>query len=147
MFIIFNKEYRKYESIMSDLMKKMKKSVNVEKVYEVNTEVYKLDSVDIVFEFTGGNKLVIKDKSGSEIISLDCYYDRYDELQSAKWDLFSGFLGKIRGMYEKRIETVNKLKAAAEKAKKAEEAKQKAVFAQQAKEKLLNDALEKLRGL
>lgn len=148
MFIIFNKEYRKYESIVSDLMKKMKKSVNVEKVYEdeINAEVYKLDTVDIVFQI-GKHIIIARDKNGAEIISLDCHYNANDELQNAKCNLFSGFLKEVRNNYDKRIEKANKLKAATEKAKKEAETKQQVISAQQTKEKLLNDALEKLRSL
>lgn len=148
MFIVFNKEYRNFEAIMSDLLKKMKKSVNVEKVYEdeIGAEVYKLDTVDIVFQI-GKHIIIARDKSGAEIISLDCHYDRTNELQNAKCNLFGGFLKEVRNNYDKRIEKANKLKVAAEKAKKEAEAKQKIISAQAAKEKLLNDALNKLRGM
>ena len=148
MFIVFNKEYRKFEAIVSDLLKKMKKSVNVEKVYEdeIDAEVYKSDTVDIVFQI-GKHIIIARDKNGAEIISLDCHYDRTNELQNAKCNLFSGFLKEVRNTYDKRIEKESKFKKAAEKANKEAEAKQKVISAQQAKEKMLNDALEKLRNL
>ena len=148
MFIVFNKEYRRFESIMSDLMKKMKESTNVKKAYEekIDAEVYYLDKVDIVFQI-GEHKIIARDKNGTEIVSLDCHYDRTNELQNAKWSLFSGFLKEVRNNYDKRIEKANKLKAATEKAKKEAETKQQVISAQQTKEKLLNDALEKLRSL
>lgn len=131
---------------MSDLLKKMKKSINVVKKYEENAEIYELDTVDIVFEI-GKHKIGARDKSGAEIISLDCHYDRTNELQNAKCNLFSGFLKEVRNTYNKRIEKEKNLKAATEKANKEAEAKQKVISAQAAKEKLLNDALTKLRGL
>lgn len=131
---------------MSDLLKKMKKSINVVKKYEGNAEIYELDTVDIVFEI-GKHKIGARDKSGAEIISLDCHYDSYDKLQNAKCNLFSDFLKEVRNTYDKRIEKESKFKKAAEKANKEAEAKQKVISAQAAKEKLLNDALEKLRGL
>jgi len=142
MFIIFNKEYRKFEAITSDLLKKMKKSTRIMKTYVENAEVYELDTVDIVFEI-GEHKVLVKDGNGTEIISLDCHYDRNDELQDAKCHLFSGLLKEARATYDKRIAKANKLIEA----KKAEEAKQKVISVQQAKEKMLNDALEKLRNL
>ena len=148
MFIVFNKEYRIFEAIRSDLLKKAQKSANVEKVYEdeIDAEVYKLDTVDIVFQI-GKHIIIARNKSGAEIISLDCHYDRTDELQNAKWKLFGDFLEEVRNIYNKRIEKENKLKEAAAKMKKAEDAKQKVISAQAAKEKMLDDALEKLRGL
>lgn len=146
MFIVFNKEYRKYNAIMSDLLKKMKKSIILERKDEENAEIYELDTVDIVFEI-GEHNVHVKDGKGAEIISLDCHYDRTNELQNAKCNLFSGFLKEVRNTYDKRIEKESKFKKAAEKAKKAEEAKQKVISAQIAKEKMLNDALEKLRNL
>ena len=146
MFIVFNKEYRKYNAIMSDLLKKMKKSIILERKDEENAEIYELDTVDIVFQI-GKHKIGARDKSGAEIISLDCHYDRTNELQNAKCNLFSGFLKEVRNTYDKRIEKESKFKKAAEKANKEAEAKQKVISAQQAKEKMLNDALEKLRNL
>ena len=146
MFIVFNKEYRKFEAIMSDLLKKMKKSTSIVKKYEENAEIYELDTVDIVFEI-GKHKIGARDKSGAEIISLDCHYDRTNELQNAKCNLFSNFLKEVRNTYNKRIEKEKNLKAATEKANKEAEAKQKVISAQAAKEKMLNDALTKLHDL
>lgn len=146
MFIVFNKEYRKFEAIMSDLLKKMKKSINVVKKYEEDAEIYELDTVDIVFE-VGKHKIGARDKSGVEIISLDCHHDRTNELQNAKCNLFSDFLKEVRNTYNKRIEKESKFKKAAEKANKEAEAKQKLISAQAAKEKMLSDALDKLRSL
>jgi len=148
MFVIFNKEYRKFESIMSDLMGKMKKSTRVVQKYNENAEVYELDTVDVIFAFAAQVHMIyVMDKKGAQIISLDCHYDFCDKLQNAKCKLFSNFLKEMRDAYDKRIAKENKLKEAAEKAKKVAEVKQKVISAQQAKEKMLNDALEKLRNL
>ncbi|MBR5354819.1 MAG: hypothetical protein IK122_01685 [Alphaproteobacteria bacterium] len=146
MFIIFNKEYRKFESIMSELISKMKKSAKIDKKYEGNAEVYKLDTVDIVCGI-GVRSLIVRDKTGAEIIALDCHYSGYKELQRAKSVLFGNFLEKVRNIYHKRIEKADKLKKATEAAKIKEETEQRIDTARAHKEKLLNDALAKLRGL
>ena len=146
MFMIFNKEFRKTEAIMSELLKKMENSANVKEIYKGNAEIYKLDTIDIVFDIHK-HELLANDKDGNKIISLDCHYDHNDELQYTKWKLFGSFLNKVRQTYGKRIDKELKLKNAAAKARRAEEAKQRYISAQQAKEQVLNDALNKLRGM
>lgn len=148
MFMIFNKEFRQTEAIFDDLWEKVKKSNTMKQSFVGNTEVYDLDTVRIEFLFNS-HELLVRDILGNEIISIDCryYHSSRDELQYAKWNLFSGFLEKIRKEKNKRAEKEQKLKSATEKVKKAEEAKQKVISAQAAKESILNDALNKLRGM
>lgn len=140
MFIVFNKEYRKFESVMTDFLNKMKKSKNVVQKYEINAEVYELDTVDIIFEVNKMNMVYVMDKNGAQIISLDCHYDFYDKLQYAKWNLFCSFLNKMRNAYNQKIAQAKKLEENAEKAEQF-------AFSQMIKDKLLNDAFEKLRSL
>lgn len=146
MFIVFNKEYRKFEAIMSDLMNKMKKSARIVRKDEENAEVYELDTVDIIFKIDGCI-IVVKDKSGVQIVSLDCHYDSHDKLQNAKWNQFGGFLSVVRNAYKKYVEKAEKLQKVAQEAQKKAEAKQKIQDAEAAKQKILTDALERLRGL
>jgi len=148
MFMIFNKEFRQTEAILADLWKKVKKSNTMQQGFVGNTEVYDLDTVRIEFLFNA-NELLVRDILGNEIISIDCHYTSpyRDKLQYAKWNLFSDFLGKVRQEKNKRAEKEQKLKTATEKAKKAEEVKQKIISAQQEKENMLNNVLNKLRGM
>ena len=146
MFLIFNKEFRQIESILSDLMAKVKKSEKFVKKYEAQYEIYKLDTIDIHFHISS-NTITVKDKSGKEIISLDCHYDRYDKLQDAKWNRFGTFLGAVRNAYDKRVEKAEKMKNATKKMQKEEATKNQQQKAEVAKQKILSDALDKLRGL
>lgn len=146
MFLIFNKEFRQIESILSDLMTKVKKARNFIKKYDGAYEIYELDMVDIFFQIPS-NIITVKDKSGKEIITLDCHYDRYDKLQDAKWNQFGGFLGAVRDAYDKRVEKAEKMKKAAKEMQKKETAKQQQQTAEAGKQKMLSDALGKLRGM
>ena len=151
MFLIFNKEFRETEKTMSILQGKAKKSEKMVLKHKkdkkgLEWEVYELDTLDIWFTLTGCLELVVKDKSGNNIIDLDCHYDSYNELQNAKANQFSNLLQNIRKMYDKRVEA-QKMKDAAVKAKKAAETKTKAENAEKARLQALADANSKLRGL
>lgn len=140
MFVVFNKEYRKINSIMNNLINKVRNSAKIMCTYEDDTEFYKLDTVDIVFVM-GVNNLIVKDKEGNGIISIDCHYDCDDELQLAKWRLCKSFIKKVREEHIKKIEQATR------KAASTEDSKQWYVSLKLAKEKMLNDALTRLRGL
>ena len=108
MFLIFNKEFRQIESILSDLMTKVKKSAKIVRKDAAEGEMYELDTVDIYFQIPS-NMITVKDKSGKEIISLDCHYDSHDKLQNAKWNQFGDFLSVVRNAYKKYVEKAEKL--------------------------------------
>ena len=146
MFLIFNKEFRQIESILSDLMTKVKKSAEFVRKVEGRYEIYELDTVDIYFQISS-SIITIKDKSGKEIISLDCHYDMHDKLQNAKWGQFGSLLKAVRDAYTKRLEKAEKREKFAQKI--AEELVKEELRNEEraAKQKMLSDALGKLRGM
>ena len=95
MILIFNKQFRTEEKIISELMKKIKKSATVNKSYEGNTEKYEFDNLDVFFDIID-RKVVVTNKMGDEIMSMDCHYDAYDEMQEVRSNWFSELLNKAR---------------------------------------------------
>ena len=95
MILIFNKKFRTEEKIISELMKKIKKSATVNKSYEGNTEKYEFDNLDVFFDIID-RKVVVTNKMGDEIRSMDCHYDAYDEMQEVRSNWFSELLNKAR---------------------------------------------------
>ena len=149
MFLIFNKGFRQFESILSDLSKKIQKSQVINEVETKTGEMYKLDTIDIVLDFPNSEerRITVKDKAGKEIITLDCHYEDNDELQRAKSDKFNSFLSFVRNNVSERQKHANKKVARfAAAAKQAEDTvKLKQEKAKQ--EKILSDAMERLRSL
>ena len=95
MILIFNKQFRTEEKIISELVKKIKKSAKFNKSYEGNTEKYELDNLDVFFDIID-RKVVVTNKMGDEIMSMDCHYDAYDEMQEVRSNWFSELLNKAR---------------------------------------------------
>ena len=95
MILIFNKQFRTEEKIISELVKKIKKSAKFNKSYEGNTEKYEFDNLDVFFDIID-RKVVVTNKMGDEIMSMDCHYDAYDEMQEVRSNWFSELLNKAR---------------------------------------------------
>ena len=144
MFLVFSKEFRELESLMSDLRKKLKKS---EKFESDGYFKFNLDTIDIFFKCDTPSKFTVKDKSGKEIVSMNWDYDPYNEMQQAISNQVHNLLSFARKTYDKRVEKKNKLKEAAATTKKALEAKQKQKMAEQAKISKMANALDRLRDL
>ena len=143
MFLIFNKEYRQFEKIMSELYKKAKKSQKM--TVKQDPETYELDTVNVAFDVVK-DVLTVTDKAGEEIVSFNCRYSGNDELQNAKFNMFSDLLSRFREIYGARQEKQKMNRAAQAVKEKAElNAKQKAAEAR--KNQALADAYEKLRGM
>ena len=147
MFLLtFNKEIRQLESIISDLVKKMKKSQTLDVSYKNNSEIFKLDTVVIYFD-TVKQTIVVKDKSGNEIVSVDCKYDNNNEVQKMKFNMFSNFLDTARKIKNDRSEeSKRKLKEFKEATKRTDKML-KEKKEREEKEKILSNALNRLREL
>ena len=146
--LIFNKQYRNEQKLISEIYKKIRKSAKMEYL-RGNTEIYKLDSIDVLFDILN-YKLSVKDKSGKEIYIMDCKYPEFgdkDELQLARNDWFSALLDFARTLYKQRSQKQEKMKQASENAKTKAETKQKEKVAEQAENAAVLSALEEMRNL
>lgn len=120
MILIFNKQYRQESGLISDLTTKIKKSKQIIQEYNGNKEIYKLDSIDIILDVLQ-NTLVVMDKNKNVIVDMNCQFDR-DELQEARYYMFSNLLEAARKTYNDRTEKAKALEQAAQKIK-AEQAR------------------------
>lgn len=116
---MFNKQYREESKLISELVKKIKKSQSLTKEYRENSETYILDTICIEFEVSK-TRLTVKDKSDNVIVEMDCMWAQ-DALQEARTNMFSQLLEIARNTHDKRL---NKAKQF-EQYKKEMEAKQK----------------------
>jgi hypothetical protein len=145
MYWIFNKQYRTEEKIIGTLIKNIKKSKLFVNYAEGNDEVYELDNMNVRFTIVNKNIIVVTDKSGNEIISMDCTYDN-DEVQSVRANWFHGVIEIARKRQDKEKEKQEKAKKLQE-AKKAAEAAMKIKEEQQAKENAMLAALYRMKDL
>ena len=149
MFLFFNKQFRLEQNLISELAKKIKKSVSFHSCYggnNSNTEIYKLDNLDIWFDITN-RKIIVFDKSGAEITSLDCHYDELSDMQKARTKWFHDLLCKVaRGRKDAEEEKQKKLQAAWLKLQQ-ERKKQKKNMLQELQQKSVQAALDKVRSL
>ena len=117
-------------------MKKIKKSATVNKSYEGNTEKYELDNLDVFFGIID-RKVVVTNKMGDKIMSMDCNYDAYDEMQKARANWFSELLDKARAREDK--EKDKKMRMATAKVKMPKQSASQEIA--------MAKALEQIRGL
>ena len=146
MFLFFNKEYRQFESILSDLMAKAKTSIRFHRNVEGSYEIYELDSVIIHLQTKSGI-INVKDYVGDEIIFLDCHPCKYSKLQNAKWERFNIFYTNILKAYINHGEELKEKRRAARKAGLIKKIKNNLKNEEAIRQKELSDALVKLRGL
>ena len=154
MLLVLTKQYRQEEELITPISKKIKKSKTMERKYgkkgteEANTEIYVLDDIEVYFNLGtkgGDNAITIKDKEGNEIYKMDCHYDYYDRMQTARNRWFSGLLDKARNSYDKRTTKAQKFEEATQEAnriKKENEAKQ---TVETNRNTAIEEALSKLR--
>lgn len=102
MILMFNKQYREESKLISELVKKIKKSQSLTKEYRKNSETYILDTICIEFELTSKTRLTVKDKSDNVIVEMDCTWAQ-DALQEARSNLFSQLLEIVRNTHDKRL--------------------------------------------
>lgn len=147
-FLIFNREFRELESVMSKLRKKIKQSKKIEPSGNGldNTIRYNLDSVDLFFDVVEPRKFTVKDKADQEILSIDWHFDGYNEMQQARSRLVSDLLNYAREIYHKRVEA-DRLKAASEKTKKVAEAAKQQKASMETNLQMLLQANKRLKDL
>ncbi len=122
MFFVFSKQFRTEEKIFSELAKKIKESKKIAQSWDGLAEVYKLDTIRIEFISATPAQILVYDKAGKEILSLDCEYDDADRMQQARSHWFSGVLADARKRYEKDTGKEKMRRASAKiKAKKEQE--------------------------
>lgn len=119
MILMFNKQYREESKLISELVKKIKKSQSLTKEYMENSEIYILDTICIEFEVSK-NRLTVKDKSDNVIVEMDCMWGQ-DALQEARFYMFAQLLEIARNTHDKRLNKAEQF----EQYKKEMEAKQK----------------------
>lgn len=119
MILMFNKQYREESKLISELVKKIKKSQSLTKEYRGNSETYILDTICIEFEVSK-NILTVKDKSDNVIVEMDCMWAQ-DALQEARFYLFAQLLEITRNTHDKRLNKAEQF----EQYKKKMETKQK----------------------
>ena len=122
MFFVFSKQFRTEEKIFSELAKKIKESKKIAQSWDGLAEVYKLDTIRIEFISATPAQILVYDKAGKEILSLDCEYNDADRMQQARSHWFSGVLADARKRYEKDTGKEKMRRASAKiKAKKEQE--------------------------
>lgn len=146
MFLFFNKEYRQFESILSDLMAKAKTSIKFHRNIEGSYQVYELDSVIIHLQTKSGI-INVKDYAGDEIISLDCHPCKYSKLQNAKNERFNIFSKNILEAYLDYCKKLKEKRRVARKAELIKKIKNNLKKEEAIRQKNLSNALVKLRGL
>ena len=145
MILMFNKQYRQESALISDLAKKIKKSKSIIRVCHENTEIYELDNIEVCFDILKSVLSVII-KSGSKLVSLDCSYAD-DELQLARYHMFSNLLQRARDTYYRSIDKAKALEQATKEAKKKQEALDKAKAEKEAVEAKIIDARRRIKSL
>jgi len=136
--LIFNKQFRTEEKIISELVKKIKKSEKFVQSWDGLEEVYELDTIKIGLISAAPKELNVYDKSGKEILSMNCDYISGNEMQEARADWFHELVEKARKRDKKEKDKKQMRQATATiKAKKQAEVKEAAMM----------KALEQIKGL
>ncbi len=102
MILMFNKQYREESKLISELVKKIKKSKSLTKECRGNSEIYILDTICIEFEIIK-SRITVKDKLDNIIVKMDCSWAQ-DALQEARFYMFSHLLNIARGTHDKRLD-------------------------------------------
>ena len=150
MILFFNKQYREENGMINDLAKKIKKSTVVEREIRGNTEVYKLDNMAISFDILGSKLTVEEKKTGGAIVDMDCKFGGNfagDELQNARFDMFSNLLEVARKTYEAHIEKAKKMSMAAKKMQEKKQLLEKVSAEKAVAEEAIVAARKRLKGL
>lgn len=141
-----NKQQKTEEKIFNEIAQKIKKSQILNWNHTEQGEMYALDTIDVYFDVVP-SKLTVYDKTGSEIISMDCEYDAWDKNKQFRHTCFSNVLDIARKEFGKResqqAKNATKLKAAQKKLQAISDARSQ----QQAQEAMLKSALDKIQGL
>lgn len=152
--LIFNKQFRQEEKLISRTVDKIKKSKSIKmKFGKVSTDIgttetYMLDDIDVCFNLGvkgGPNSIIIKEKNGNVIYTMDCHFDIYDKMQRARANWFHWLLNKTRDIYNKKPKKAEKLKKATQRVETQKEEKQQQQTVEQTRDSAIKEALSKLR--
>ena len=147
MYWIFNKQYRTEQEIINTVIKNIKKSKLFLEYYEGNVEVYELDNMKIRFPLLSQDRgIIVTDKEGNEIVSMDCTYSNMDEVQKVRSNWFSSVLEIARNRGHQEKEKQEKAKKLQE-AKNAMEASMKVKEQKRAQENTMAAALQRMKNL
>ena len=146
-FLIFNKQYRAEEKLISELDKKIKKSKTFSVINEEFGEVYKLDNLDIVFYLSEMPAIAVLDKSSAEIIKINCKEKSGDDFQQARANWFHHLLCDVARKRKKQEEEKQKKAKSIHEAARAVEATNNVKQQQQLQQQATLAALDKIRGL
>ena len=150
--LLFNKERRMLGKLFDNLFDKIKTSKSIKVEYKGNAEVCSLDSIDISFD-TVTSKIVVTDKSGAEIYTMDCHHPQMpllntaDELQQYLANGFHAMLMHARKVYDKKQEKSKKMKEDLDAARANLKAKSEQKQAEQIRQSAMMSALDKLKSL
>lgn len=153
MILIFNKQFRQEEKLISLLAKKVKKSESITCEYgkpgtnEGNMEIYRLDDIDLYMNVgtAADASITVKDKQGNLVYKMDCHYEPNNQMQEARTNWFHNLLMMVRDVYQKRAEKARKYKEATAKVNEKRQAKQSLNATEQQRDAAIKEALSKLR--
>ena len=150
MFLIFNKQYREESNLVSDLVKKIKKSQSLYKEYKNNHEIYVLDNIIIEFALTD-NLIIVKDKKKNVIVTLDCRFlnspSKEAELSKARFHMFTHLLGVARSVSDNRLDKARYISRATKTMQAKKGRLDKAAQEKATAEQIITDARQKLKSL
>lgn len=146
LFLVFTKEFRKLESLMSELRKKIKESKEFKEETKANTSIYRLDKIDLFFDAVK-HTFKVQDKSGEKIISIDWHSDHGDEMQQARYNQVHNLLMFVYKIEEERAKKAEQMKASTKKMKDAKKVLSDAAAAKAKREKNIEIAMEALKRM
>ena len=151
MILFFNKQYREENGMINDLAKKIKKSTVLECKILGNTEIYTLDNIIVSFDILSKKLAVVVRNTGERVFDMNCEFAGVgygvDELQNARFDMFSNLLEVARKTYEAHIENAKKMSMAAKKMQEKKQLLEKVSAEKAAAEAAIVEARKKLKAL
>lgn len=151
MILFFNKQFREESGLINDLAKKIKRSTVLERKTQDNTEIYTLENIIVSFDILNHKLVVVAKNSGEHILDMNCefvgVYSEADELQNARFHMFSNLLSVVRKTYENNVEKAQKLSMSAEKLRVKQAQLDKAEAEKVAAEAAIVAARKRLKSL
>ena len=151
MILFFNKQYREENGMINDLEKKIKKSTVLECKILGNTEIYTLDNIIVSFDILSKKLAVVVRNTGERVLDMNCGFVGVgygvDELQNARFDMFSNLLEVARKTYEAHIEKAKKMSMVAKKMQEKKQLLEKVSAEKAVAEEAIVAARKRLKGL
>ena len=107
---IAKEKLRAEEDIIESLIKGVEKTNWISHETQANNEIYRLDVMDISLDMVK-KSIVVTDKMGGVLASVDCAYDAFSDAQQKKNMLFSALLNGARIRNEQEEKKVKMQKA------------------------------------